>query len=376
MPRINFTNLPDRLNYPRNVRAVLSTMHSTIVSYVSENYKNTISFRRLVVQVMNTVSYRVVSGDSIPDSWSNDRPLEWGPCESDITLKHHLSKIGLYIDESDVLWDVQQSDDAVQDLDVRSNDDNLKVARSTPSLLIPTPKENLYIRPPVVPMFDYSSPFVSSVIDGEQYTIYTSLPEVPTKQNEISATTDVNKFTDYQLVALFPNTLIRTRDPSMYEKVDGLELDPDLGVLLKIRDFSRDEVRDNIIKYPHIFQLKKVLDDGSVVTFYKTIEVNGELVKLQDVWYSMPDTKNVPMLPEFMKEYSVRRYLLERDVLGIHHRYPMFGSLDPFLTLFAPAEKYKELGYCDAVSIARKCVLSRVSYKQSRNPILRRIRNE
>ena len=83
----------------------------------------------------------------------------------------------------------------------------------------------------------------------------------------------------------------------------------------------------------------------------------------------------IPYNREFVKEYVVRRYLLERDIYHIHHVYPMFGRLDPFLTLFMPYEEYKKNGYNNSVDIAKQCVKSRVSYKTSRNPVLRRLEN-
>ena len=76
-----------------------------------------------------------------------------------------------------------------------------------------------------------------------------------------------------------------------------------------------------------------------------------------------------------MKEYVVRRYLLERDISNVQHRYPLWGSLDPFLTLFMPPDEYIKYGYTDIIDLARKCVESRVSYRKSRNPIVRRLSN-
>ena len=66
---------------------------------------------------------------------------------------------------------------------------------------------------------------------------------------------------------------------------------------------------------------------------------------------------------------------MERD-RGVVHRYPMYGSLDKMLTLFAPASKYVEWGYSDVVQVAKDCVQARVRYKTSRNPIIRRLKDE
>ena len=68
----------------------------------------------------------------------------------------------------------------------------------------------------------------------------------------------------------------------------------------------------------------------------------------------------------------VRRYLLEEEA-GVVHKYPMYGTLLPYLTLFMPPEEYIRRGYKDTLNIAKQCVASRVSFKQSRNPVLKRL---
>ena len=83
----------------------------------------------------------------------------------------------------------------------------------------------------------------------------------------------------------------------------------------------------------------------------------------------------IPYNSDYIKEYVIRRYLLERDVDNIKHNYPLFGTLDPFLTLFTTVEDYINYGYTDVEDIGRQCVKARVAYKQSRNPILRRLKN-
>lgn len=372
MALIRFTKLADVLRYPPNCRAQLATLHSTIIGYVSENYVNRSAFRRLVIQTMNTVSYRVVSGDSIPAEWSPSNPLTNLMLENDSTMSYHLKKVGLYIDENTIDWDVVPAETSVQK-------DNKPADIVSPKQIVPsiveTPKEDLYIQPPVVPRFLYDRPFASGRSGNDQLVIYTSLPEIPTKQNEISVSTDVTKMSDSDLLNLFPNRFIRTRSQSMYERQAGLEFDDVLGVIPKVSGFTSQDVRLNIIKYPHIFQLRRNGPEGTV-SFYSYLEVDGELVKLTDVWQDLPDTKNVPLNSDYMKEYSVRRYLLERDS-GMDHNYTMVGSMDPYLTLFTTPKQYSELGVkLSPVELAKACVASRVSYKMSRNPIIRRLSDE
>jgi hypothetical protein len=113
--------------------------------------------------------------------------------------------------------------------------------------------------------------------------------------------------------------------------------------------------------------------DGKQCSFYSHIEIDGKLVNILDIWDELPESQIIPKQADFIKEYVVRRYLLERDIDGIKHKYPMFGDLDPFLTLPLTIADYKDFGYTDAVKLARQCVASRVNYKVSRNPIVRRL---
>lgn len=177
------------------------------------------------------------------------------------------------------------------------------------------------------------------------------------------------------MMKLYPNHFIRTRAATMYENHDGLTLDDDIGIILPIVGFSPTQVKDNIIKYPHIYKLTRYMNN-KFTSFYSNIEIDGELHDTLSIWDSLPDSKKMPRNSEFIKEYVVRRYLLERDILGVEHKYPLFGTLEPFLTLFTTSDDYIRLGYTDVTDIAKQCVISRVSYKRSRNPILRMVYNE
>jgi hypothetical protein len=306
----------------------------------------------------------------MPNEWSPEDPLNNLSLEDDAVLKYYLSKMSLYVDESSIEWDVIPTD---------ANNHRVVPAfvpldpKEQPKL-VATPKEDLYIQPPLVPRFDYTKPYVKVIDGNDVLVIYTSLPEIPTKQNEISVTTDVNNMTNVQLLQLYPNQFIRTRSPVMYNELPGVPFDDQLGLLIPFNGFTEDQIRRNVIEYPHLYQLRRVTPKG-IVSFYHSIEMNGELYPIQDVWDILPDTKNLPKTAEYIKEYVVRRYLLERDS-GVKHNYPMFGSLDRYLTLFTTPAEYAELGVVDdPVELARKCVCSRVSYKQTRNPILRRLGN-
>jgi hypothetical protein len=145
---------------------------------------------------------------------------------------------------------------------------------------------------------------------------------------------------------------------------------PVVGAVYPISGFTYEQVLDNIIRYPHLFKLSKVVN-GEIIGFYSTIEIDDELHKILDVWESLPESKSIPFVKEYVRDYVVRRYLLERDIKHIEHKYPMYGTLEPFLTLFTTPDEYIDLGYREIETMARQCVQARISYKKSRNPVLR-----
>ena len=177
---------------------------------------------------------------------------------------------------------------------------------------------------------------------------------------------------DRDFLNLFPNHVMHTRRPAMYEKVDGLYYDTDIGTILPIEGYTLEQCIDNVIKYPHLFQLKRFVKNEWVM-FSSYIEINGELLPSVSAWNDIPDSNKIPAHPEYIYEYVLRRYLLERDIGKVYHKYDLWGTLDPFLTLFAPADWYAKHGYKDSLDIAKKCVDSRVSFLRSRNPIIRKI---
>lgn len=397
---IRFTQIPDKLHYPPSVKATLSTYHSSVVDYCSSHFVNTYAFRQQTVDVLNTLSYIICNQDSLPDSWSEKSPLSGLYSIDEEILRRYLTKLphgSLFLSDRNIEWDVeeQQDDETTEEHSFKqkvqqasdsvleetkkykqySDDEVKQVAQSIfsgTSSALASDKTDLYIQPPVVPQLDTSHPVLSKVIEGVTYSVYPSLPLVPLKQNQISATTDVNLLTESDLIKLYPASFVRTRSSCMYEVYPGLETHPLLGVILPIDGFTKKQLVDNLIKYPHIFRLKKEVD-GSVDSFYSTVEVNEELLNTLECWDSLPDTKVLPKTAEFIKEYVVRRYLLERDIKKIDHRYKMYGSLDPYLTLFTCVDDYISLGYKNVVDMARQCVSARVRYKQSRNPVFKKV---
>ena len=254
---------------------------------------------------------------------------------------------------------------------VCDDDDEYEVASSLQPVVNATPKEDLFITIPKYPK-------VADVSSSLPNNIRVSLPLVPSKQSEISATTDVNSMSEEDLLNLFPNTFIRTRSPLMYKPRQGITLDPDYGLLIPVEGFTDAQVRDSIIRYPHIFQLARQMEDGTFTSFYNDMEIDGELVNILKVWKYLPEAKIIDIDSlnstseqiEFIKEYAIRRYILERDIAGVKHKFDVRGSLPEFMTLFMPASMYTKEGYGNPIDIAKKCVSARVSYLRTRNPRL------
>lgn len=240
----------------------------------------------------------------------------------------------------------------------------------------PTPKENLYLKGWQCPSINTDKPWLLQQDGPDTLCIYTSLPEIPECQRDITCTTEISKMTTRDKLKLFPNHFIRTRPEIFYTRQEGLGWHPDLGVVIPVDDYSYEQVLDNIIRYPHFYRMNR-LDKyeygGDFVSFYQHIEIDGQLVPILQVWDSLPEAKKIPRHIEFIKEYLIRKYIMDEEIKGIKHKYPLFGEYKEFLTLFMPADNYIQAGYKDVEEIAHKCVEARVAYKRSKNPILRRL---
>ena len=412
MRRIKFAEFPDILNYPRLKRAEMEKYHRQIIDVYTketsakgesfsdvETYALAVNF--ITAMIMNDIyipklisSRTDVTNLTIKASASNDyniyelvdalpkdlvvdpRIIDYDEDAEDLT-RGCLFRANRIVDEHEVI-STQDSDapettseTTIQEFSQLSNtyaavDNSLKEE-------VLTPQHAVSLKHPAIPQIDYSkAPWISGVVNGEEYAIYESLPRIPTVQNEISVTTDSSIMRDRDFLNLFPNHVMHTRRPAMYEKVDGLYYDPNIGTILPVEGYTLEQCIDNVIQYPHLFQLKRFVKNDWVM-FSSYIEINGELLPSVAAWNTIPDSKKIPAHPEYIYEYVLRRYLLERDVGSVYHKYDIWGTLDPFLTLFAPADWYAKHGYKDSLDIAKKCVDSRVSFLRSRNPIIRKI---
>lgn len=363
---MKFTQIADRLQYPAKIKADLSTHHTNIINYAIQNFQDTLKFKKGVIALMNRVSAAVLCCDVVELDYNSPNILDSVPIDDDFNIEQEL--MFLYIDYKSVEWDIDTADSG--SVQVKESKP-ITTPKQVNKTVDPTPKENLYLKAPTIPLMDTRVVWLSffSPQDNEVIEIHPSIPIVPTMQREISLTTDVNIMTNADLMNLFPNRYINTRAAVMYTPVSGLEFDEQLGVIFPVEGFTTEQVRENIIKYPHFFQLDRWVKD-ECLSFYSHIEIDGTLNDTLSFWDNLPESKVLPKTAEFIKEYVVRRYLLERDIKGIEHKYPMRGSLNPFLTLFTTPADYAKFGYGDPIALARQCVEARVSFFYTRNPVI------
>lgn len=381
---IKFSQITNKLPYPKNIAGVLSSYHAAIVQYAINHFDGTAKFKKSIVNLLNTFTYMVINHDTISPGCTVDDPFNGIDVKNFEVDTYGLSD-DLIVHYKDVDWDIdikecsdvtfsaETKSNKFHKIDRSNNDTNVDTVEQASNIIIsPTSKDSLYLRPPVVPAVDFSRIYMSGEVDGNQLVIYYTLPDIPTNQNEISITTDVNKMTSKELLNLYPNCPIQTRYQTMYCYMPGVQYDKILGNIIPVNGFTEDQVRDNIIKYPHYYRMYRNIG-GELEAFYRQIEIDGELVPTLQIWDDLPESKILPRNIEVMKDYVVRRYLLERDVKHIKHKYPLVGEFRPFLTLFMPIEDYVKYGYIDVEDIARQCVAARVAFKQSHSPIFRRL---
>ena len=385
--KIKFTNISENYQVRPQYKAELSKIYSSIITYVMGHYDGTLKYRQQVVKVLNIITFAKYTDELLPSDWLIGRPFENIPEYSEAEIEDSLSDIYLTVDAID--WDISPVDTPTADVSnssipisaVTSYKPIQKSAAVSSALLpeynptegiTPTPPTDLYIQSPEVPQFNISKPWIQKRCGSDLLTIYTTIPEIPKKQRDISITTDVNLMTEKDLLNLYPNQFIRTRAAILYEQQAGQKFDPIYGYITPIDGYDEDTILKNIIEYPHFYHAVRS-QNNKLESFYSYMEIDGELVDTLEVWDSLDISDKIPKHTEFIKDYLMRKYLLDRDIKHKEFKYPLYGTLDPFITLFMPASEYKNLGY-DPVDLAKQCVLSRVSYKQSRSPVLKRIR--
>lgn len=388
--KIKFTSISENYQVKKAFKGTLSSMHSSVITYVVKHYQGTARYKEQVVKVINTITYAVYASEPLPFDWSPQNPFVNIPNIEESLIKEVLGDI--YLTADAIEWDLKVVEDPVEPIkqpEATKTKNIIEVAKpkATPieatkakidySIKLTDPLD-LYLQAPEIPQFDFNKPFMQGVDGADKLVVYTTLPEIPKRQRDISATTDITKMSDNDLMNLFPNHFIRTRAEAMYDDL-GLPSDPQFGNIIPIEGYTQEQVLKCIIEYPHLYKLARhqsgLQSNTNFPSFYGWMEIDGELVPTMDIWDSLDISKKLPRQAEYVKEYVVRKYLLDRDIKHMEFKYPLFGELLPFLTLVMPAEDYVKRGY-DPLAVARQCVLSRVAFKQSRNPIIRRLKQD
>ena len=223
---------------------------------------------------------------------------------------------------------------------------------------------------------------------GRPMNMYATLPIIPKKQRDISVTTNVDRMSKSELLNLYPKTSpvngFRSH-PIFRQQYEGFTTDPIFGFIPKIEGFTEEQVIDNIIKYPSLdstTRLKirpKTTNMKYPQPFYHDIEIDGELIDCKKITEEI--CERIPDISRFIHagaayypiiwDYIVRRYLLERDILHMEHKYPMYGDLQPFASLCLSADEYVKRGYTDDIEeFAYNHVKSRIHYLESINPVI------
>lgn len=402
--KIKFTNISENYQVNKIFKGTLSSLHSSVITYVVKHYEGTNKYKEQVVKILNIITYAVYAAEPLPFDWSPQKPFVNYPDIDEDLIRDTLGEIYLTVDG--IEWDLKVVDAPDTEKPVAISQPKpkpapeikniIEVARpiyttiDTPAVkedtpvrdfsIKQTPPTDLYIQPPEVPQFDYNKPFMSGVDGADKLVIYTTLPEIPKRQRDISATTDIRKMTDADLLALFPNQFIPTRAPVLYDHINvDLDYDEQFGIITPVEGYTREQILKCIIEYPHLYKLARyqpgLMSNTKFPSFYGWMEVDGQLKPTMEIWDTLPISKQIPRHEEFIKDYLVRKYLLDRDINNAYFKYPLYGELLPFLTLVMPADEYIKRGY-DPLDIARKCVISRVAFKQSRNPIIRRLKHD
>ena len=223
---------------------------------------------------------------------------------------------------------------------------------------------------------------------GRPMNMYATLPIIPKKQRDISVTTNVDRMSRSELLNLYPKTTpvkgFRSH-PIFRQQYEGFTTDPIFGFIPKIEGFTEEQVIDNIIKYPSLDSTTRLKIRPKTTSmkypqpFYHDIEIDGELIDCKKITEEI--CERIPDISRFIHagaayypiiwDYIVRRYLLERDILHMEHKYPMYGDLQPFASLCLSADEYVKRGYTDDIEeFAYNHVKSRIHYLESINPVI------
>ena len=401
MKRLHLADTVDRNQYSK-FNSEIHVKQQVIVDtlYNTDNViKLNKVYKQRVIDALNTIAFRTLQGDNLDNIKDGNYFIDNCPKLDEYELASVVNSNNIlkldnidwsdleelhdkdelydnFFDKEEVKADFNETEDkeSFDDHEVTMKERFSKINELT----IPTRESkitDIWLKPRF-PQFDVNDIWLEGMADGNHLVIRRSLPKIPRVQSDISVTTDFNDLKDEDFLKLFPNKILKPRFERIYYEADksfyNVKKHPILGNIVMVDGFTYEQIVDNVVKYPHFYKLKRDIDD-KWINFYTRIEIDGELYETAKIWNELPEAAGLPKDTQYMKEYVIRRYLLERDIKGIKHKFPIVGSLDPFITLFAPMDVYKELGYTDYLGIAKQCVKSRVSFYYTRNPIVRRL---
>lgn len=333
--------------------------------------------------------------ESLSKSIQHKQTNDWQLAVSD-SIQNKEFSVYDSIDVDDFLEckEVYQIKSTSETTSERSNDDtgetsninDVEVTYSSDEMVL----DDIVLTPKPYQRFDTSKVW-KKVYDGcgRPMNMYATLPIIPKKQRDISVTTNVDRMSKSELLNLYPKTSpvkgFRSH-PIFRQQYEGFTTDPIFGFIPQIEGFTEEQVIDNIIKYPSLDSTTRLkIRPKSVGTiyypqpFYHDIEIDGELIDCKKITEQI--CERIPDIDKFIHagaayypiiwDYIVRRYLLERDILHIEHKYPMYGDLQPFACLCLSAEEYVKRGYTDDIEeFAYNHVKSRIHYLESINPVI------
>ena len=113
--KIKFTNISENYQVKKSFKGTLSSMHSSVITYVVKHYQGTAKYKEQVVKILNIITYAVYASEPLPFDWSPQNPFVNMPTNiDDDTIREVLGDIYLTVDAID--WDlkvVEEPDDSI-----------------------------------------------------------------------------------------------------------------------------------------------------------------------------------------------------------------------------------------------------------------------
>ena len=102
--KIRFTSISENYQVQRSVKATLSELYSSVITYVTKHYDGTLAYKQTVVKVINILTYAAYASEMLPPNWSKLNPFVNIPDIDDDTIQDTIGDIYLTVDA--IEWDV------------------------------------------------------------------------------------------------------------------------------------------------------------------------------------------------------------------------------------------------------------------------------